>query len=68
MVVSWLFFRKEVQDINWQRKHAQLKAGERLQNLEVLWQELVKKNYEIEQACMDLENQIATKDIGNFLQ
>uniref|UniRef100_A0A0A9X2Y5 Pre-mRNA-splicing factor SPF27 n=1 Tax=Lygus hesperus TaxID=30085 RepID=A0A0A9X2Y5_LYGHE len=47
--------RKEIQEINWQRKHSQTKAGEKLGKLESLWEELVKKNYEIEQACIELE-------------
>ncbi|KAL1122949.1 hypothetical protein AAG570_003274 [Ranatra chinensis] len=52
--------RKEIQEINWQRKHAQMKGGEKLQKLEAMWNELVKKNYEIEQACVELENRLAT--------
>uniref|UniRef100_A0A224XXK6 Pre-mRNA-splicing factor SPF27 n=1 Tax=Panstrongylus lignarius TaxID=156445 RepID=A0A224XXK6_9HEMI len=50
--------RKEIQEINWQRKHAQTKAGERLANLESMWQALAKKNYEIEQACVELEERL----------
>ncbi|CAH1399447.1 unnamed protein product [Nezara viridula] len=50
--------RKEIQEINWERKHAQMKAGEKLKKLEVMWDELVKKNYEIEQACVELEEKL----------
>ncbi|KAK9496627.1 hypothetical protein O3M35_013108 [Rhynocoris fuscipes] len=50
--------RKEIQEINWQRKHAQTKAGERLSSLESMWEQLVKKNYEIEQACVELEERL----------
>lgn len=53
-----MFYRKEIQEINWQRKHAQTRAGERLANLETMWQALAKKNYEIEQACVELEERL----------
>lgn len=35
-----------------------MKAGEKLKKLEVMWDELVKKNYEIEQACVELEEKL----------
>uniref|UniRef100_A0A1I8M2M0 Pre-mRNA-splicing factor SPF27 n=1 Tax=Musca domestica TaxID=7370 RepID=A0A1I8M2M0_MUSDO len=50
--------KKEIQDVNWQRKQAQTKAGERLRQLEASWVLLVSKNYEIEQQCVELEKQI----------
>lgn len=50
--------KKEIQDVNWQRKQAQTKAGERLRSLEANWVLLVSKNYEIEQQCVELEKQI----------
>ncbi|XP_063704040.1 pre-mRNA-splicing factor SPF27 [Culicoides brevitarsis] len=53
--------KKEIQDINWERKDKQLKAGEKLKQLEAHWVHLVSKNYEIEQACAKLENEIQRK-------
>ncbi|KAL1460552.1 hypothetical protein WDU94_012529 [Cyamophila willieti] len=50
--------RKEIQEINWERKVMQIKGGEQLKKLEAEWVGLVSKNYEIEQACVLLENQI----------
>ncbi|XP_061395638.1 pre-mRNA-splicing factor SPF27 [Musca vetustissima] len=50
--------KKEIQDVNWQRKQAQTKAGEKLRQLEASWVLLVSKNYEIEQQCVELEKQI----------
>lgn len=51
--------KKDIQDINWQRKSKQTQAGEKLRSLEAQWVMLVSKNYEIEQACVKLEEQIA---------
>lgn len=50
--------KKEIQDVNWQRKQAQTKAGEKLRTLEASWVLLVSKNYEIEQQCVELEKKI----------
>jgi len=50
--------RKNIQDINWERKSAQMKAGEELQLLESSWIGLVSKNYEIERACATLEAEV----------
>lgn len=50
--------KKEIQDVNWQRKQAQTQAGEKLKTLEANWVMLVSKNYEIEQQCVELEKQI----------
>ncbi|CAH3162670.1 unnamed protein product [Porites evermanni] len=50
--------KKEIQEINWQRKTEQTKAGEQLQHLEQSWVGLVSKNYEIERACAELEAEI----------
>ncbi|XP_037721660.1 pre-mRNA-splicing factor SPF27 [Drosophila subpulchrella] len=47
--------KKEIQDVNWQRKQAQTQAGERLRSLEAHWVLLVSKNYEIETECVELE-------------
>lgn len=55
----FLILRKEIQEINWQRKDMQMQAGEKLKKLESMWVGLVSKNYEIEQACVQLEKQIA---------
>lgn len=51
--------KKEIQDINWQRKDKQTEAGVKLRALETQWVMLVSKNYEIEQACVRLEEEIA---------
>lgn len=50
--------KKDIQEINWQRKSNQTKAGEKLRSLEAQWVMLVSKNYEIEQACAKLEEKI----------
>jgi len=50
--------KKEIQDVNWARKEKQLKAGEKLRQLEQQWVQLVAKNYEIEQVCAKLEDEI----------
>lgn len=50
--------RKEIQEINWERKVMQIKGGEQLKKLEAEWVGLVSKNYEIEQACVLLESQV----------
>lgn len=47
--------KKEMQDVNWQRKQAQTQAGEKLRALEAHWVLLVSKNYEIETECVELE-------------
>ncbi|NWZ91384.1 SPF27 factor, partial [Nesospiza acunhae] len=40
--------RKNIQDLNWQRKNMQLTAGAKLREMESTWVSLVSKNYEIE--------------------
>ncbi|AWP09294.1 Pre-mRNA-splicing factor SPF27 [Scophthalmus maximus] len=51
-------FRKQIQDMNWQRKNDQLAGGAKLRELESNWVSLVSKNYEIERAIVQLENEI----------
>uniref|UniRef100_A0A023FS43 Pre-mRNA-splicing factor SPF27 n=1 Tax=Amblyomma cajennense TaxID=34607 RepID=A0A023FS43_AMBCJ len=51
--------RKEIQEVNWQRKTTQTEAGEKLKHLEASWVSLVSKNFEIERACVELEKEIA---------
>lgn len=51
-------YKKEIQDINWQRKLAQTQAGDKLRSLEAHWVMLVSKNYGIEQGCALLEELI----------
>lgn len=53
--------RRQIQEINWQRKSGQTNAGEQLKVLESSWVGLVSKNYEIERACMHMEARIAEK-------
>lgn len=50
--------RKEIQEVNWQRKSKQMQAGDKLRALEAQWVLLVSKNYEIEQACARIEEDI----------
>jgi pre-mRNA-splicing factor SPF27 len=50
--------RKQIQEINWQRKNEQTSAGAKLRQLEESWVGLVSKNYEIERACMELEAEV----------
>ncbi|XP_054258130.1 pre-mRNA-splicing factor SPF27 [Macrosteles quadrilineatus] len=57
--------RKEIQEINWQRKNMQMQGGEKLKKLEAMWVGLVSKNYEIEQACVQLEKEIAEYKMSN---
>ncbi|KAJ0036631.1 hypothetical protein NQD34_005308 [Periophthalmus magnuspinnatus] len=52
-------FRKQIQDLNWQRKNDQLTGGAKLRELESNWVSLVSKNYEIERAIVHLENEVA---------
>lgn len=47
--------RKQIQDINLQRKTKQTKAGEKLAHLHTAWVSLVGKNFEIERAINQLE-------------
>uniref|UniRef100_A0A8C5NQR3 Pre-mRNA-splicing factor SPF27 n=1 Tax=Junco hyemalis TaxID=40217 RepID=A0A8C5NQR3_JUNHY len=49
--------RKNIQDLNWQRKNVQLTAGAKLQEMESAWVSLVSKNHEI--AIVQLENEIS---------
>ncbi|XP_043480979.1 pre-mRNA-splicing factor SPF27 [Leptopilina heterotoma] len=50
--------KKEIQEINWQRKSMQTQGGEKLRALEAQWVGLVSRNYEIEQACVHLKEEI----------
>lgn len=50
--------KKEIQDVNWNRKSNQLKTGDKLNQLNQQWVTLVSCNYEIEQAISQLEQQI----------
>lgn len=50
--------KTEIQNVNCQRKLKQMQAGEKLRSLETQWVMLVSKNYEIEQVCAKLEEQI----------
>ena len=59
LINCYIFFRKEIQELNWSRKSMQTKAGEELSHLESTWVSLVSRNYEIEQACVLLEIDIA---------
>uniref|UniRef100_A0A8C7MJG2 Pre-mRNA-splicing factor SPF27 n=1 Tax=Oncorhynchus kisutch TaxID=8019 RepID=A0A8C7MJG2_ONCKI len=51
-------YRKQIQDLNWQRKNDQLAGGAKLRELESNWVSLVSKNYEIERAIVQLENEV----------
>ncbi|XP_046396236.1 pre-mRNA-splicing factor SPF27 [Ischnura elegans] len=51
--------RKQIQETNWERKNMQTTGGERLRALEASWVSLVSKNYEIEQACAQMEKELS---------
>ena len=51
--------KKEVQEVNWERKNQQGQVGDRMKQLESHWVGLVSKNYEIEQALAKMESEIA---------
>lgn len=51
--------KKDIQDVNWSRKSKQLQTGEKLSQLQSQWVSMVSCNYEIEQAVLNLEHQIA---------
>jgi len=50
--------KKQLQDVNWSRKHQQSGVGDKLRQLESEWVGLVSKNYEIEQALAKMEAEI----------
>jgi len=50
--------KQQIQDTNWARKREHLEAGAKLDNLHTDWIELVRKNYEVERACAELETDI----------
>lgn len=50
--------RKEIQDVNWNRKNKQMQTGEQLNRLNTSWVHLVSCNFEIESAIKQLEQQI----------
>merc|ERR1712029_161105 len=52
--------KKNIQEINWSRKNQQTQVGDRLKQLESNWVGLVSKNYEIEQAVLNMEHEYAT--------
>ncbi|XP_015590455.1 pre-mRNA-splicing factor SPF27 [Cephus cinctus] len=56
--------RKQIQEVNWQRKSMQTQGGEKLRALEAQWVGLVSKNYEIEQACVHLEEEIQKSSLS----
>ncbi|XP_005988513.1 pre-mRNA-splicing factor SPF27 isoform X2 [Latimeria chalumnae] len=57
---AWkVYNEKQIQDLNWQRKQEQLTAGSKLREMESNWVSLVSKNYEIERAIVQLENEIS---------
>merc|ERR1711992_523324 len=47
--------KKSIQEVNWARKNQQTMVGDRLKQLETNWVGLVSKNYEIEQALLNME-------------
>jgi len=57
--------KKQIQEVNFQRKNVQMQVGEKLRDLEANWVGLVSKNYEIELACAHLEKQLRTFEIFN---
>ena len=57
-----IFCRKRIQEVNWQRKNEQIKAGSKLTELEESWVGLVGKNYEIERAIVELETELEEQE------
>ena len=49
--------KKAIQEGNWSRKNQQTQVGDRLKQLETNWVGLVSKNYEIEQAVLNMEQE-----------
>lgn len=60
------FFRKQIQEVNFQRKNVQMQVGEKLRDLEANWVGLVSKNYEIELECARLEKQQRAFELTNL--
>ncbi|XP_062505083.1 pre-mRNA-splicing factor SPF27-like [Corticium candelabrum] len=60
--------RMQIQEINWQRKSEQTKAGAEIQQLESTWFALVSKNFEIERAIAELEGQIREATLYEEMQ
>ncbi|TPP64372.1 Pre-mRNA-splicing factor SPF27 [Fasciola gigantica] len=59
-----LEIRRRIQEINWRRKQEQTTAGKKLAELEETWVGLVGKNYEIEQAILELERNLGLEGTG----
>jgi len=59
--------KQQIQEINWERKTKQTKAGVELQRLEESWIGLVSKNYEIERAITETESEVETlrQEVGS---
>merc|ERR1719419_1933342 len=49
--------KQAIQEVNWSRKNQQTQVGDKLRQLETSWVGLVSKNYEIEQAIMNMEQE-----------
>ena len=49
--------KNSIQEVNWSRKNQQTLVGDRLKQLESNWVGLVSKNYEIEQAILNMEQE-----------
>jgi len=49
--------KKAIQEVNWSRKNQQTQVGDKLKQLETSWVGLVSKNYEIEQAVINMEQE-----------
>ena len=60
--------KKNIQETNWARKNQQTQVGERLKQLETNWVGLVSKNYEIEQAVLNMEQEYAILKHQNDLK
>lgn len=63
--INNLFFRKQIQEVNFQRKNVQMQVGEKLRDLEANWVGLVSKNYEIELACALMEKHLRGYELAN---
>ena len=50
--------RREIQETNWQRKSDQMSISVKLQSANDEWNDLVHKNFDIEAACLKLQQEI----------
>ena len=50
--------KQKIQEVNWQRKKQQTEAGENMSKLSAEWDYLVKENFQIDEVCAPLEEEV----------